>query len=199
MSEPRVGLVGISWDEESYPLTEWPVYGHLSDEEAIGHVQDDDDLQDEVDRGDRETMPALGECVHTFGAWVPATDDDGEPIEGLRWECPVDAGGDAFPVTIVYDLDELAYRRKQRADQVAREEEIRAIILRWLPEATIIRAHGYPTDGGHAEFTLPEMEGPVHWDAKTGKVSARKADHDAWNRLYRGRDTAPGKAPKEAT
>jgi len=179
---PRGAAVELRTHEDPRP---WEVYvrGHgLTDDEAVSAAEAF--LLDLNDCDDDYTLPRLEVSREVWARWGMPQDD-----EWARGFYVQDTGGrGAFPVTEVIDADQRDRLRAKRAAEDAHRAEVESIISAWLPEATDVRALGYPVGGGHATFRLPGLKYTVKWRADNPDfVSVSNADVDAWRGLYGGR------------
>jgi len=172
-----------------------------------GHYYDPDDPEDGA--------PAL-EAARLYleeqvGEWSDSPEDWEAPRLGLGRQlygrlgfAPADSDHDrcfythdepsrgAYAVTEVIDLDELDRRQAQRQAMAAHVAELEAFVLDWFPEATEIRGHGYPPDGGAVTFELPELLGPVFYNLTSpDHLYPQRRDESAFVELYQPRKRPP--------
>ncbi len=177
---PPVGtVIDLRWEDGA---EEWYVRGHVSDDVALEAVRAV--LQDEVEDGDRESVPRLEVSRRTWGRKVP---DFGDRF-AYRFLAGYGPGPGASPVTEVIDADardrETAYKAEINQGWQDAEDMIRGR----YPEATEVSVPRYPVLESSIRFQLPGLAGWVGYDRKDPEhVTVHPADVDAWNRLYRGR------------
>lgn len=179
--DPDGSLIAIRWDDEC-AVTEWYVRGHVPAEEAIATVRAE--LEAEAEDGERDHVPALGFGGHEYARWGLGQDEDGCSV-ARRFYSGASPGRGAFRVTTVIDLDDLSATRRAREAERAHAADLEAWVLACYPEATDIRAHGYPPGEGHAWFRLPELDGGVYLRATDDhKATIQHRDLETWGRLY---------------
>jgi hypothetical protein len=183
---PLPAVVDLTWEE---PPSSWYVRGHHPEALAVAAVRAELEYQAEEGPEDTE-IPEIGAARHLYARWGIGETEDGARTG--RFHCPVDKRPGAFPVTEIRDLGELERHRRARADQAAHALELEDRIRAWLPEATELRAHGYPVGQGLIRFRLPGLVGELTYRAEDPRhVTIQEQDRQAWETLYRGRPTAP--------
>ena len=184
MSEYRNGeVLQFEWED---PPTEWYVAGHLPFDVAIAEVQQHMDCY-HLERDREEVQYALGECRYLWAEWVPVDEDDVQE-HGFYLEAYSQKADGLFPVTKVYDLEELEYHRRKEQERTECADAIEAKLRKCYPEILTIETGCYTPGEGWAEFTIAGIEGGVRWEEKSPlSMYVYQKDHDTWRKLYQGR------------
>jgi hypothetical protein len=190
-----IQVVDLVTDEDPSPDTVY-IRGHLPAEESAmleAAVEWLADLAEQHGVGEEHTPPRLGVGRQLYARWGIASPDS-------DWDrgfyiCHKSRG--AFAVTEVVDLGQRDAQAARKVRQDAREAALTAFVLEWFPEAFEVTAHGYPTDGGQADFRLPGLNGKVSWDAKDPESAwVLPGDQPTWGLLYGDRKRPPVPAPE---
>lgn len=96
-------VIDLCWGDDA--ATVWYVRGHVSDAEALAAVRGL--LEDEVEEGERDHVPALRCTGHGYARWGVGV------VVGVGHALRVGGPG-AFAVTEVVDVDHLDAIRKAR-------------------------------------------------------------------------------------
>lgn len=183
--DPAGTLIDLTWPDGA---TAWYVRGHVPEAEAIAVVRAE--LEALAEEGERDHVPELGLGGHGYARWGMGQDEDGNLVQ-RQFYAPAEPGPGAFKITKVIDLDNLASLRAARQAEADHRAELEAWTLACYPEATEIKAHGYPPGGGHVRFRLPELEGEVYRSATETTVQIQRRDLETWGRLYGPRPERP--------
>jgi hypothetical protein len=182
-------LIDLTWAE---PPTAWYVRGHVPEDQAIATVREL--LEAEAEDGDRDHVPELGLGGYGWARWGMGQDEHGDQVQ-RQFYAPAKPGPGAFKITEVIDRDHLASLRAARQAEADHRAELEAWTLACYPEATEIRAHGYPPGAGHVRFKLPELLGDVYRSATETTVQIQRRDLETWERLYGPQPEAPRRLP----